>query len=123
MGNIIIVAILAVLIVFGIYSSIKHFQGHNGCCSGGREIRPRHKRLEHHVTGRYILTIDGMHCENCRNRVEQTLNDIEGISAKVSLHRKTAIAAADREISEQMLQDAVAQAGYTIQSMEYQRKK
>lgn len=39
-----------------------------------------------------IINIEGMHCEGCKNRIENVLNNHEEIiSAKVDLQKKNAI--------------------------------
>lgn len=43
MADGIIVAILVVLMFFGIRSTIKHFAGKGGCC-GGADYKPKRKR-------------------------------------------------------------------------------
>lgn len=39
-----------------------------------------------------------MTCEHCKARVESRLNELDGVSAKVNLKRKTAVASMEKEI-------------------------
>ena len=52
-----------------------------------------------------------MHCENCRNSVERSINRLEGASAKADLVKKQAIVSMEREIEDEKLKKAVEDAG------------
>ena len=47
------------------------------------------KKLKN-IIGQKRVQIEGMTCEHCKNRVENALNRLEGVSAKVNLKKKTA---------------------------------
>lgn len=55
-----------------------------------------------------------MHCENCKNKVEKNINQIDGAVAKVNLRKDTAVVSMDRNISDTDLIQAVEQANYTV---------
>lgn len=61
-----------------------------------------------------ILTIEGMSCGHCSGRVEQVLNAIEGVSAKVNLAEKTAAVIHPETVSAEVLTTAVTDAGYAV---------
>lgn len=113
MENVIILGVVVVIVLLGIRPTIKHFKGEGGCCGGGSTVRPRPKKLEKVVEKR-ILTLEGMTCENCRNRVEGSLNDMEGVSARVSLKKKQAVVSMDRLIPVEKLKETVEKAGYQV---------
>lgn len=112
MENLIIILILAVIIVLGVQSSIKHFKGQGGCCGGSSEKRPK-KKLSH-VIAKRIFTVEGMTCEHCRNRVERCINEIDGAAAKVSLGKKEAVISLEKEVSDEVLKEAIEKAGYQV---------
>lgn len=112
MENLIIILILAVIIVLGIQSSIKHFKGQGGCCGGSSEKRPK-KKLDH-VIAKRIFTVEGMTCEHCRNRVERCINEIDGAAAKVNLGKKEAVISLEKEVSDEVLREAIEKAGYQV---------
>lgn len=112
MENLIIILILAVIIVLGVKSSIKHFKGQGGCCGGSSEKRPK-KKLGN-VIAKRIFTVEGMTCEHCRNRVERCINEIDGAAAKVSLGKKEAVISLEKEVSDEVLKEAVEKAGYQV---------
>ena len=112
METLIILAVLAVILAFGVVSAIRHFRGEGGCCGGGGTLR-RKKKLEH-VLGKKYVSIEGMMCENCEARVERFLNDIPGASAQASHKKKQAVVAYDREIRDEEIRAAVEKAGYRV---------
>ena len=60
-----------------------------------------------------IMTINGMSCEHCKNRVETVLKEINGVkNAKVDLKKKTATVSCEAEISDDILENAVKEAGF-----------
>ena len=112
MENAIILGVIVVIVLLGIRPTVKHFKGEGGCCGGG-SVRPRPRKLER-VAEKRVLTLEGMTCGNCRNRVERSLNEIEGVSARVSLRRKRAVVSMDRPIPREKLKEAVEKAGYQV---------
>ncbi|MBR7161957.1 MAG: cation transporter [Clostridia bacterium] len=83
MGNYIIIFVIAVILSFAVFSTAKHFKGEGGCC-GGSAYQPKKKKLSG-VKYQKIFKIGGLHCKNCKNRVEEAVNDIRGIAGKVDL--------------------------------------
>ena len=60
------------------------------------------------------IKIDGMSCAHCSGRVEKALNAIAGVSAKVDLASKTATITSSKEVSDDVIINAVSDAGYTV---------
>lgn len=112
MGNVIIIAILVVIIVAAILSSRKHFKGEGGCCGGGGGDIAVKKELANPKIGEYVIHVDGMTCDNCRIRVENAINKLDGACAKVSLKKKQAVVSYDRQIDKEEIIKAVRAAGY-----------
>ena len=61
-----------------------------------------------------IIHIEGMSCGHCSARVEKALNALEGVSAKVDLESKTAAVELSGDISDEVLEKAVIDAGYEV---------
>ena len=118
MGTVIIVAILVVIAALASKSSMKHFKGEGGCCGGDSTPKTKNKKLQGSIVAKKIIYIDGMHCENCKNKVEKNLNQIDGAVAKVNLKKNIAVVSMDRNISETALLQAVEQANYTVTKIE-----
>ena len=109
--NTIIIIILLFMIVTAIKSTIAHFKGEGACCGGGgtqKLIRPR--RLK-----------KGMMCDHCAARIQNALNSLEGINAKVNLNKETAVIKSDREMNEARIKEVIADLGYVVASMEEQK--
>lgn len=104
MENIIIVAILLVAIVAALLRVKKHFKG--GCCGSSSTVRSK-KKLSSPKLGEKVLLIEGMHCENCQNRVETALNRLDGVVCKVNLKKKTATVSYSAEVSDEKLKEIV----------------
>lgn len=60
------------------------------------------------------IKIEGMTCAHCSGRVEQALNALDGVTAKVDLEKKEAAVTLRKEVTDQALTDAVTNAGYTV---------
>ncbi|MBR4015264.1 MAG: heavy metal translocating P-type ATPase [Anaerotignum sp.] len=60
------------------------------------------------------LKIEGMMCNHCTGRVEKALNDMDGVSATVSLEGKSAEVTLSKEITDEALVKAVTDAGYEV---------
>ena len=113
MENAIIIGILLLVIVVAILRTKKHFKG-GGCCgSGSNTIRDK-KKLTAPKLGEKVLTVEGMHCENCEIRVENGLNRLDGVVCKVNLKKKTATVSYSREVSDAELKAAVEKLGYQV---------
>ena len=115
MTDIIVILVIAVFVLLGVKSTIKHFKGEGACCGGS--LPPEEKKLENPVIGKKTVKISGMHCEHCVNAVTEAINKIDGASAKVSLHGKKAVVSFDRELDEAVLKKTIEDAGYIVEEM------
>lgn len=71
-------------------------------------------KLEGETKMEKTILIEGMTCDHCRKRVEDALNALDGVDAKVDLQEKKAFLKLDQAISETSLTGAVTEAGYTV---------
>lgn len=113
MGDAIIIGIIAVLVIVGIRSGAKHFQGEGGCCGGGSSAKPQKKKLKN-VIAKKTFIIEGMSCEHCKNRVESCINEIDGAAAKVNLGKKEAVVSLEKDVSDEEIRSAIEKAGYEV---------
>lgn len=60
------------------------------------------------------IKIEGMMCAHCTGRVEKALNDMDGVTAVVSLDEKNAVVTTSKDISEEALVQAITDAGYQV---------
>ena len=61
-----------------------------------------------------IIEINGMHCEKCKARVENALNAIDGVKAKVNLVKKTATVEIKENISDDVITSKVTELGFEV---------
>lgn len=73
------------------------------------------------LTMKKIITINGMSCGHCQARVEAALNAIEGVEAKVDLNKKIAVVTLASDVSDEVLMNAVKEAGYEPVSVEVKK--
>ncbi len=112
MTDIIIIAVVVVIAAIGIRSTIKHFKGQDGCCGGG-DYKPRKKKLKN-ILYTKTFTVDGMHCDHCKNRVEEVVNDMEGIAGKVDLKKGELTVSYAEPIDDERIVARIEKAGYTV---------
>ena len=117
-STLIVLLIVIVIAVFALKNSIGHFKGEGGCCGGGETILPDNKELAGPKIGEKTVHIEGMHCENCKNRGERAINRIDGAVGKVNLKKKTALVSFDRDISDEEIRKAVEDLDYKVVKIE-----
>lgn len=113
MTDIIIIGLLAIFIVIGIRSGIKHFKGEGGCCGGGSSVKKKRKKLKS-VIAKKTFVVEGMSCERCKNRVEACVNEIEGAAATVNLKKKEVVVSFEKEVSDEQIRVTIEKAGYKV---------
>lgn len=64
------------------------------------------------------MKIEGMMCNHCTGMVTKVLNAIDGVSAEVSLDDKCAYIELSKEVSDDVLKNAVTEAGYEVISLD-----
>ncbi len=69
-------------------------------------------------TMKKTMKIEGMMCSHCTGMVTKVLNAIDGVSAEVSLDDKCAYIELSKEVSDDVLKNAVTDAGYEVISID-----
>lgn len=116
MQDIIIILIIVVIILLGLRSGLGHFKGQGGCCGGGGDIKKKKKKLDN-VIGQKTAVVEGMTCDHCRDRVERSIDDIDGAAGRVNLKKKEAVVLMNRPISDEEIKSAIEKAGYKVTSI------
>lgn len=114
MTDYIIIGIIAIVLIIGLRSTVKHFRGQSGCC-GGSTYKARPKKLNT-VTAKKTFSVDGMTCQHCVNRVMEAVNSIDGASGVVHLKKGTVDISMERPIDDEVFVTAIENAGYTVVS-------
>lgn len=112
MENVIIIAVVAVAVAAGIRSTVRHFRGQGGCCGGGN-YRPEKKKLSK-VLYRKTFHVEGMHCEHCKNRVEEAVNDIKGAAGRVNLKKGELTVSYAEDVADELIKEKIEGAGCHI---------
>ena len=76
-----------------------------------REI-PQSDETKGTITMTKVMNINGMMCAHCQAHVEKALNAIDGVEAKVNLEAKNATVTLSKEVPDDVLKNAVTEAGY-----------
>ena len=90
MINGILIVLLILICVFAVKGSAKRMI--YGCC-GGRDMEKKKKvadRDPSHYPYCAQIRVEGMSCNHCRIRVENSFNELNGVWAEVSLKEKQA---------------------------------
>lgn len=112
MENHIIIGIIAVIIVIGVIYTIKHFKGEGGCCGGG-SYKPKKKKLKN-VLYQKTFKVEGMHCDHCKNRVEEVIGDMKGLAGTVNLKNGELTVSYAEDVADELIKARIERAGYTV---------
>lgn len=116
MATYILSGIILLIIVFSLRSFIEKLRF--GCCGGTVEKITKKTKLSKRELSEYQISktiyIEGMTCGNCANHVENALNSLEMVYAKVDLNKNLANVKMKTNISEEILKSVVNKAGYSV---------
>ncbi len=121
--SILIIAVCVIAVVLGVRKMHKRTQG--GCCepSDGetvRRIRPRGRKKDYPYQA--DLRIDGMMCDNCAAKVDNTFNSEPGMMCATDLSSHTAHLYAERQFKRAELADILRKAGsYTLMDVSWKK--
>lgn len=116
MTNAIIIGILVIFVFIGLSSTIKHFAGKGGCCGGGNSVKIKKKKLSK-IVAKKVIFVEGMTCNHCKARVEEVVNDIQGVSGSVNLKKGEVLLSFENEITDKKLTEIyerIRKAGYSV---------
>ncbi|MDE7306165.1 MAG: cation transporter, partial [Clostridia bacterium] len=85
-----------------------------------RLLRYKNKKIiKEDIFMKKIVHIEGMCCEHCAKRVENAISAVSGVvSADVKLKKNIAVIRSREEIADSEITAVVAEAGYTVKSIE-----
>lgn len=115
MATAIIILVLVVICVFSIKSYVTKLS--HGCCGGGGDAEKKVKVAdtdEANYPYKKRVGIEGMTCNNCKMRVENTFNQMEGTWANVDLKKKEMLLCTKTPMDEADIRIPIAKLGYTM---------
>ena len=116
LSNGIIIVVLVVILVIALRGTINHMLGKGSCCGGGNStVKEPDKKLSGPIIKEKVFKIDGMHCENCTNRVKRAINRIDGVSAKLNLRKKEAVVQYEKEVDDGIVIAEIEGLGYKVE--------
>ena len=118
--EIVITAIIAAAVAWAVFHTVRKSRGGGGCCGEHEETvkrAPVKDRNKSHYPYTAELTVEGMTCENCARRVENALNALDGVWAKVDIGSHRATARLKKPPEEEPLAQAIRDAGYVLTSV------
>lgn len=122
MTSTIIIAAGILLIVYAVYGTVRKIQGKSkASCCGTKETvaaKPVDDTDESHYPFKYFVAVDRMMCSNCAVRVQNTLNNMDGVWARVNLgrHRAEVLAKSEKTVAD--FAAALSATDYTVTGME-----
>ena len=129
LATIILGVVIAAAFVFGLRTAYRSFfKGEAACCDSGecsscgggcamknaldQSYRARVEKIEKFPIHRTI-DVDGMTCEKCIVNVIRALEKIDGVKiAAASLEKQSAQIGLSKDVSDDVLRDAINKAGY-----------
>lgn len=117
----ILLAVILVAFVFALRRAARVFGGKEGCHGeGGSSRRKNAKPIvvedtdESHYPYCVELTVGGMTCERCQAVVENSINAIPGMWARVDLAARRAVVLGKEPIDRTKVETVIEKAGYYV---------
>lgn len=119
MATLIIGVLLLTILILATRSTIRKIR--SGCCEsgdGGAELKKIRvaDRDPSHYPYKKMLEIEGMTCGNCIKRVQNGLNALNGVYAKVTLGKATVLMKSN--LPDRVLRETVSGSGYTLSKID-----
>ena len=84
---------------------------------GPKEKVPK-KKMDGPKLRELTVHIEGMHCQNCKNRIEKHVNELDGVICKVKLNKKIAVVSLYKDVDESLIKDTIEKLDFTVVGME-----
>lgn len=115
--NIVVILLLLAIIAWAVWRTVQKARKGGGCCGEHEEAEKKQivaDRNKAHYPYTLSLQVGGMTCANCARKVENALNGLDGVWAKVAIDSHSARVLCKTQPDEASIREAVRQAGYTI---------
>ena len=114
MGTAIIIVVLVIIVIFAVKSGIKHGKGEGGCCGSGGTMKEDKKVLAGDIIATKLVTIEGMHCDNCKNSIEHQFNRIDGASCEDNLKKKTTAIQLNKPVDDDLIRRTIERLDFKV---------
>ncbi len=124
------ISTIAIVVVIGAFLLLgaRHYRRvmRAGCCGDDadptvKKVRVADRNVRHYPYQREI-DVEGMTCGNCVAKVQNALNTLDGVYAKVDLSQKRATVRMRTQLPDQLLRSAVVDSGYAVKSIRAERR-
>jgi len=112
--NIVVGVIIFVGLVGAVLLAKKQIANPCEGCSGCTPIKLEEKKLEGVIVMKKKFHVKGMTCSNCYNIVESSINQINGLRAKINGKKREVIVKGIREFSEDEINQVLKNHGFSL---------
>lgn len=112
MGDYVIIAVLITILFLAVWYIVKKKKRKASCCGSGAYVA-KSRKLQN-IVCKKTYRVDGMHCQNCVNRVIEAVQDLSGTSASVNLKKGILTVSMEKEIDDAVIIAAVEKHGYGV---------
>lgn len=112
MTDCIIAGVILTVIMIAIFSIKKKAKSKAGCCGNGAYVAKSRKLKT--VVCQKTYQVDGMHCQNCMNRVIEDVQDIPGTSVSVNLKKGLVTVSIETPTDDSVIVAAIEKHGYRV---------
>ena len=122
MTAILTVLVLA-LLAWAVYAAVRRFRKGSSCCGEHETVRKAavRDRNPSHYPYTVEAEVTGMTCENCARRVENALNGLDGVWAKVRIDSRKAVIRCKELPQEAAIRSVVREVGYGLRGWNVRR--
>ena len=115
MNNFLIILLLIILLAFAVRRALQKARRGGGCCGEHEQTEARRRvsdRNKAHYPYEIIIPVVGMTCENCAVKLENALNSLSGVWAKVDIAKNEAQIRCKTSPDEKLLRQTIVDVGY-----------
>ena len=84
-----------------------------GILCGGGSYKSKRKKLSG-VKYTKKFKVGGMRCEHCKRRVEEAVNDINGVAGRVDLKKGELTVSYAEDVDDEIIKAKIERAGYAV---------
>lgn len=112
MTDYIIDGVILIVIMIAIFSIKKKAKNKARCCGSGAYVAKSRKLKT--IAEKKTFCVEGMHCQNCVNRVMEDVQDIPGTSASVNLKKGLVTVSMETPMDDSVIVAAIEKHGYKV---------